>query len=182
MAVMRGFSTSPNHRHRALAAEAFDLNTAPEHDWAEGALSAVLLVADPHQAVRKGLARNYEMRNISTNVAGLTVRKALLADPYPGVRTAALRNGVHITNDHIVASLGAIEGDLVPLAQIEPLTANPLGDPSPRVRATAVHSLSKADTLGWTRVVQDTSPIGARLPPHQGGGHQSSCGSSLPRS
>jgi hypothetical protein len=158
-AVMSGFTTSPNHRHRALAAEAFDLNTAPEHAWADGAPSAVLLVADPHRAVRKGLARNYEMRNLSTDVAGLTVRKALLADPDPGVRTAALRNGAHITNDHIVASLGAIEGDLVSLAQLEPLTADPLDDPSPRVRATADRSMSKADTLGWKRVAQDTNPI-----------------------
>ncbi|MEV6602852.1 hypothetical protein [Kutzneria sp. NPDC051319] len=158
-AVMRGFSTSHNHRHRALAAEAFDVNTAPEHSWAEGALSAVLLVADPHRAVRKGLARNYEMRNLSTDIAGLTVRKALLADPDPGVRTAALRNGVHITNDHVIAHLGAIEGDLVPLAQLQPLTADPLDDASPRVRATAVRGLCKADILGWTRVAQDTSPI-----------------------
>jgi hypothetical protein len=158
-AVMRGFSTSRSHRHRALAAEAFDVNTAPEHTWAEGTLSAVVLVADPHWAVRKGLARNHEMRNLSTDSAGLTVRKALLTDPDPGVRTAALRNGVHITNDHVIAHLGAIEGDLVPLAQLEPLTADPLYDPSPRVRATAVRSLSQADILGWTRVTQDTSPI-----------------------
>jgi hypothetical protein len=158
-AVMREFSTSSNHRHRALAAEAFDVNTAPEHAWAEGSLSAVVLVADSHRAVRKGLARNYEMRNLSTGVAGLTVRKALLADPDPGVRTAALRNGVHITNDHVIAHLGAIEGDLVPLAQLEPLTADPLDDDSPRVRATAVRGLCKADILGWTRVAQDTSPI-----------------------
>lgn len=158
-AVMRGFTTSRNHRHRALAAEAFDLTTGPEHAWADGELSAVLLVADPHWAVRKGLARNYDMRNLSTDVAGLTVRKTLLADPDPGVRTAALRNGVHITNDHIIAQLGAIECDLVPLAQLEPLTADPLDDPSPQVRATAVRSLSKADTLGWTRVAQDTSPL-----------------------
>lgn len=158
-AVMREFSTSPNRRHRALAAEAFDVNTAPEHTWAEGALSAVLLVADPQPAVRKGLARNYEMHNLSTDIAGLAVRKALLADPDPGVRTAALRNGVHITNDHVIAHLGAIEGDLVPLAQLEPLTADPLDDASPRVRATAVRGLSKVDTLGWTRIAQDTSPI-----------------------
>jgi hypothetical protein len=119
----------------------------------------VLLVADPHRAVRTGLARNYEMRNLSIDVAGLTVRKTLLADPEPGVRAAALRNGVHITNDHIAGHLGAIEGDLVPLAQLEPLTADPLDDPSPRVRATAVRGLSKADTLGWTRVAQDESPV-----------------------
>jgi hypothetical protein len=158
-AVLRGFTTSRDHRHRALAAEAFDLTTAPEHAWADGSLSAVLLVADPHRAVRKGLARNYAMRNLSTNAAGLTVRKTLLADPDPGVRTAALRNGVHITNDHVIAHLGAIEGDLVPLAQLEPLTTDPLDDPSPRVRATAIRGLPKADTLGWTRVAQDTSPI-----------------------
>jgi hypothetical protein len=158
-AVMRGFGTSRNHRHRALAAEAFDVNTAPEHEWADGVLSAVLLVADPHRAVRKGLARNYDMRNLSTDADGLSVRKALLADPDPGVRTAALRNGVHITNDHVIASLGAIEGDLVPLAQLEPLTADPLDDPAPRVRATAVRGLCQADTLGWKRVAQDASPV-----------------------
>lgn len=158
-AVVRGFSTSRDHRHRALAAEAFDVNTAPEHTWAEGMLSAVVLVTDAHRAVRKGLARNHELRNLSTDIAGLTVRKSLLADPDPGVRTAALRNGVHITNDHINANLGAIEGDLVPLAQLEPLTPDPLDDPSPRVRATGVRSLSKADTLGWKRVAQDTSPM-----------------------
>lgn len=158
-AVMRGFSTSAHHRHRALAAEAFGIDTAPEHAWADGTLSAVLLVADSHRAVRKGLARNPEMRALSTDAAGLAVRKRLLADPDPGVRTAALRNGVHITPDHVTAILAASEGDLVPLAQLAPLTADPLDDGSPRVRATAVRSLTRADAVGWTRVVEDPSPV-----------------------
>ncbi len=53
----------------------------------------MLLVADPHRAVRKGLARNYEMRNLSTDIVGLTVRKALLAvltaQPLPVERMVA---------------------------------------------------------------------------------------------
>jgi hypothetical protein len=125
----------------------------------------VLLVADPQRAVRTGLARNYAMRNVSTDVAGLTVRKALLADPDPGVRTA-----VQITNDHVIAHLGAIEGDLVPLAQLEPFTADPLDDPSPRVRATAVRSVS----------CRTRARTCARLLPRQDGGHRSSCGNNSP--
>lgn len=73
----------------------------------------------------------------------------------------------------------AIEDDLVPLAQLEPLFfTDPHDDPSPRgTRDRGPHGLSEAATLGWTLVAQDASSNGRAPPPHQGGGDRSSCGS-----
>jgi hypothetical protein len=120
--------------------------------------------------VRVGLARNEWLRNLPDTEAGLAVREALLRDPADRVRAAARRNGVHVTEAdlHAVMSAYYARSGLGPAPENDvraPLTGSgwvapdPLDDPVPRVRATAVRSITRDDLDRWDRVIDDPSHV-----------------------
>lgn len=159
--ILRGFVTSSTTRCRALAAEAFPLTVGPRHRYAEGEVSATRLVADPETAVVVALARNHHLRTLPETDEGLAVRRALLDSEHARVRAAARRSGVHVLDSHIVAALSAADGRPAPTpahpAGVE--QADPLDDPAPAVRATAIRSgIHQHDGARWARVLEDPSP------------------------
>jgi hypothetical protein len=159
--ILRGFVTSSTTRCRALAAEAFPLTVGPRHRYAEGEVSATRLVTDPATAVVVGLARNYHLRTLPENDEGLAVRRALLGSEHARVRTAARRSGVHVLDSHVVAALSAADGRPAPApahpAGVE--QADPLDDPAPAVRVTAIRGgIHQHDGARWARVLADPSP------------------------
>jgi hypothetical protein len=169
-AVMRGFTLSGDGRHRALAAEAFPLTSASRHQWKQGLVSAPRLARDPVTSVRVGLTRNASLQNLPDTAAGLAVRVSLLNDPADRVRAAARRNGAHVTEADLYAAMSAYyaRNGLAPAADTDIGTAvagsgwvppDPLEDPMPRVRATAVRSIIRSDEDRWHRVLDDPSHV-----------------------
>lgn len=157
--VLRAFTNSRDARTRALAAQAFPLTIAARHHYAEGAVSAPRLAADPEVAVRVGLARNHHLRVLPEDEVGIAVRRGLLEDPAPRVRTAARRSGVHITDSHIGAVFAASHGLPVAPAGIALGPSDVLDDPAPAVRRTAVTAgIHRHDGGRWAQVLADPSP------------------------
>jgi hypothetical protein len=159
--LLRAFTTSSNTRCRALAAQAFPLTLGPRHRYAQGEVSASKLVADPEIAVLVALARNHHLRDLPESEEGLAVRRALLGHPTPRVRAAARRAGVHVLDSHVLAALEAADGHPVaadPAAGGVEL-ADPLDDPAPSVRVTAVAAgIPHYDGARWARILADPSP------------------------
>jgi len=92
---------------------------------------------------------------------GMAVRRALLGSEHPRVRAAARRAGVHVLESHVVAALSAADGH--PVAPDPDTTgiehADPLDDPAPAVRVTAVvGGIHQQDGARWARVLSDPSP------------------------
>lgn len=158
-AILRGFTLSRDPRRRTLAAQAFPLTTAARHDWRQGKLSAPRLAADPDRRVRTGLARNYMLCNLPDDQAGLSVREALLTDPNPGVRAAAARNRVSVTDTELSGWMRHVWGEAPPPVVPALVVPDPLDDPAPRVRATAIPALTANDLARWERVATDPSPV-----------------------
>ncbi|MGP4027163.1 hypothetical protein [Actinomadura sp. 3N407] len=159
--LLRAFTTSSNVRCRALAAQAFPLIVGPRHRYSKGEVSATILIADPEVAVLVALARNYHMRSLPESEQGLAVRRALLDNASPRVRAAARRAGLHVLDSHIFAALSAADGQPVPVdaAASGMEMADPLDDPAPSVRMTAItNGISEQDGARWARVLADPSP------------------------
>lgn len=157
--ILRGFTLSRDPRRRTLAAQAFPLTTAARHGWREGKLSAPRLAADPDRRVRTGLARNYMLRDLPDDQAGLSVRQALLTDPDPGVRAAAARNRVSVTDTELSGWMRLVWGEAPPPVVPALVVPDPLDDPAPRVRATAIPALTALDLARWERVAADPSAV-----------------------
>lgn len=157
--ILRAFATSKETRCRALAAQAFPLTLGPRHRYARGEVSAARLVTDPDVAVLVALARNDDLRHLPENPEGLRIRRCLLDSDEPRVRAAARRAGVHITNRHIETALAATYGEPIPAGQEPPLDVDdPLDDPAPTVRVTAVAGgIHRHDGARWARVLADPS-------------------------
>ncbi|MET9265229.1 hypothetical protein [Amycolatopsis sp. NPDC004079] len=161
--LLRAFVTSSNTRCRALAAEAFPLTLGPRHRYVDGEVSATKLAADSEVAVLVALARNYHMRSLPENDEGLAVRRSLLDNPTARVRTAARRAGVHVFDSVVLAALSAADGRPVPASAAakaaEAGVSDPLDDPAPSVRVTAiVGGIHQQDGTRWARVLADPSP------------------------
>ncbi|MEU8308972.1 hypothetical protein AB0C84_35960 [Actinomadura sp. NPDC048955] len=159
--LLRAFTRSSNVRCRALAAEAFPLVVGPRHRFSKGEVSATVLIADPEVAVLVALARNHHVRSLPESEQGLAVRRALLDNAAPRVRAAARRAGLHVLHSHIVAALSAADGRPVPAdaAASEMERADPLDDPAPSVRVTAIaNGIAEQDGARWARVLADPSP------------------------
>ncbi|MFI7643402.1 hypothetical protein [Nonomuraea sp. NPDC049400] len=159
--MLRAFTTSSDIRCRALAAEAFPLIVGPRHRYTKGEVSATKLIADPEVAVLVALARNHHMRVLPESQEGLAVRRALLGHSAPRVRAAARRAGIHVLDSHILAALSAADGRPVPAdpAASGVELADPLDDPSPSVRVTAIAGgIPEQDGARWARVLADPSP------------------------
>lgn len=163
MALLRGFTLSRDPKHRALAAQAFPLNDRGRHAWAEGTVSAFKLATDPRPQVRTGLARNPYLRWMSDTTTTRRIRRALLDDPEDRVRAAARRSGLHTTETNVRAALdltyGATPEQAEATADTLFVTADPIDDPSPHVRATAVLTTTRADIDRWTRLTEDPSVL-----------------------
>ncbi len=159
--ILRAFTTSPQTRCRALAAQAFPLTLGPRHRYADGEVSASRLVADSEVAVLVALARNYHMRNLPETGEGLAVRRALLSSDQPRVRAAARRAGVHVLDSHVSAALSAAHGHPItpdPETTTGAEQTDPLDDPAPAVRVTAVvNGINRQDGTRWARVLADPS-------------------------
>jgi hypothetical protein len=159
--ILRAFSTSPQTKCRALAAQAFPLTLGPRHRYAEGEVSASRLVADSEVAVLVALARNDHVRNLPETGEGLAVRRALLGSDQPRVRAAARRAGVHVLDSHISAALSAAHGHPItpdPETMAGAEQTDPLDDPAPAVRVTAVvNGIYRQDGTRWARVLADPS-------------------------
>jgi hypothetical protein len=156
--LLRAFVTSSSTRCRALAAEAFPLTLGPRHRYAEGEVSATKLAADPEIAVLVALARNYHLRSLPETDEGLAVRRALLDSPTARVRTAARRAGVHVFDSVVLAALSAADGRPASVAAAAAEPADPLDDPAPSVRVTAiVGGIHQQDGVRWARVLADPS-------------------------
>jgi hypothetical protein len=174
-AVLRAFITSRDRKARALAAEAFDLVATSRHRYADGAVSAVVLAADPEPLVRRSLARNPNLRSLPDDGAGLAVRQRLLDDPDPTVRAAAIRNHVALTQTDVANYMDAyyrshpgLFGRGAPQEETRPrpplqrptpvlTVADPLEDEDWRVRAAAIPSLAPGDGEGWRRILADSN-------------------------
>ncbi|MFG1858929.1 hypothetical protein ACGFJT_44340 [Actinomadura geliboluensis] len=159
--LLRAFTTSSNVRCRALAAEAFPLTLGSRHHYSKGEVSATRLIADQEVAVLVALARNHHTRRLPESEQGLAVRRALLDNAAPRVRAAARRAGLHVLDSHILAVLSAADGRLVPAdasaSGVE--MADPLDDPAPSVRVTAIaDGIAEQDGARWARVLADPSP------------------------
>jgi hypothetical protein len=156
--ILKAFATSSDAHCRALAAQAFPLGLSPRHQFAKGYLSAPRLAADPDVGVRVALARNYEVRQLPEDSAGLAVRRALLEDPAPRVRTAARRAGLQLLDSRIDAFLnGAWESQSDSVKKFLPSDA--LDDPAASVRATVLQGgIVEQDVHRWERVARDPSP------------------------
>lgn len=179
--LLRGFIGAREPKARALMAEAAPLWTGARHSYATGRLSAPTLAAHADAGVRVGLARNPHLRQLPDDPAGIAVRETLLGDDAARVRTAARRNGVQVTQTDISALMeahyqrhssilgGSPDARVAAAHQpVEPplplrwsglVVGDPLDDPDPRVRATAVRSGVLRDPDRWQRVVTDPSHV-----------------------
>ncbi len=159
--LLRAFTSSPNVRCRALAAQTFPLSLGQRHRYADGEVSATKLAADTETAVLVALARNHHLRALPETDDGLTVRRVLLENPAPRVRAAARRAGVHVLNTHIHDVFAAAHGHPATPDSVAPRLglADPLDDPAPSVRVTAVvNGIHQRDGARWARVLADPSP------------------------
>ncbi|MEU7837682.1 hypothetical protein [Nonomuraea sp. NPDC049129] len=118
-------------------------------------------IADPEVAVLVALARNHHVRVLPESQDGLAVRRALLGHSAPRVRATARRAGIHVLDSHIFAALSAADGRPVPAdpAASGVELADPLDDPVPSVRVTAITGgIPEQDGARWARVLADPSP------------------------